>query len=109
MLSMLQFAVLSESRLRPEDVFTYMAFTLGFVFLVWLVDNRKRPLGTTFVLWGILVVVLSCGYGLIGDPTAMIITPGLAKIGFLLVLGGIAWSFLPPCPSLPATKEVEHV
>lgn len=106
--SMPLFAQMDEFRMHPEHVFTYVSFTIGVLFLAWLVDARTRPLGTTFILWGILVVILSCGYGLIGIPTALMMTPALTKIGFLLVLGGIAWSLLAACPSPKATKEADH-
>lgn len=107
MRSMLLFAQMPGlETLRPENVIAYILMTLAFLFVLWLVDHRTRPLGSTFVLWGILVVILSCGYGLIGIPTLVTITPTLSKIGFLMVLGGMAWTFLVP-PSSP--KESDHV
>jgi hypothetical protein len=94
---------------QPEHVALYIVFTLVFFFFVWLLNRWPRPLGTNLVLWGILTVILSCGYGLIGVPSLMIVTPALTKIGFLLVLGGVAWSLLAACPSSSATKEASHV
>ncbi len=95
-------------QMQPEHVIAYISFTLFFLFMVWLVDTG-RPDGRTYVLWGILLMMLSCGYGLIGIPTSAIATAALQKISFLLVLGGIAVSLL----SAPATdsskKEADHV
>ena len=90
---------------QPEHYAAYIAFTLAFLFFIWLLGRRTRPLGTNFILWGILAVILSSGYGLIGVPSLMIVTPALTRIGFLLVLGGVAWSLLAPS----ATKEANHV
>jgi hypothetical protein len=94
---------------QPEDFVAYIAFTAGFLFLIWLVNKRTRPLGTNLILWGISVVILSCGYGLIGVPPMIVLTAALMKIGFLLVLGGVAWSLLAACPSQSASKEADHV
>ena len=94
---------------RPEHIAIYIVFTLACLVFVWLINKWSRPLGTNLVLWGILVVVLSCGYGLIGAPSLMIVTPALSKIGFLLVLGGVVCSLLAACPTTPASKEVNHV
>lgn len=103
------FAQMTPFRLEPEHVVIYVVFTLAFLFLAWLLDKRTTPLGTRLILWGVLLVVLSCGYGLIGVPTVMMLTPALVKIGFLLVLGGVAWSLLAGCPVPSATKEADHV
>lgn len=103
------FAQMNGFRMEPENFFVYVGFTLAFLFLAWLLDKRTRPLGTSLVLWGIMVVILACGYGLIGVPTVMMLTPALAKIGFLLVLGGVVWSLLGSCPNPPASKEADHV
>lgn len=94
---------------RPEEYAGYIVFTLAFFVFLWFFNRATRPLGTNLVLWGILAVILSCGYGLIGVPSLMNVTPALAKIGFLLVLGGVAWSLLAACPSPSATKEANHV
>lgn len=102
-------AQMTPFRLEPEHVVTYVLFTLAFLFLAWLLEKRSRPLGTSLILWGVLLVVLSCGYGLIGLPTVMMLTPALAKVGMMLVLGGTAWSLLAACPTPTATKETEHV
>ena len=95
--------------MQPEHVATYIAFTVGFLFLAWFLNMRTRPLGTTLILWGILVVILASGYALIGVPAVMMVTPALTKIGFVLVLGGVAWSLLATCPNPTATKEADHV
>ena len=55
-------------------------------------------------------MILSCGYALLGAPPMMMVTPALTKIGFLLVLGGLAWSLLGSCcPNQPASKVADHV
>ena len=95
--------------LRSEHVTAYVFITLGFLVLAWIIKKWTHPLGTCLILWGILVTILSCGYGLIGVPTVMMLAPALAKIGFLLVLGGVAWSLLAVCAHSTATKEADHV
>ncbi len=95
-------------RMEPEHVIAYISFTLFFLFMVWLVDTG-RPDGRTYVLWGILLMMLSCGYGLIGIPTTAIATTALQKVSFLLVLGGMAVSLLSASPTTPTKKEADHV
>ncbi len=102
-------AQMNAFEMRPEHFASYVGLTMAFLFLVWLTDTRARPLGTTLILWGLLVVIFSCGYGLIGIPTMMLLTPALMKIGFLLVLGGLAWSLLTACPGRSEKKEADHV
>lgn len=94
---------------RPEEYVAYVVFSLAFLAFVWLLNRWTLPLGTNLVLWGILVAILSCGYGIIGVPSLMVVTAALTKIGFLLVLGGVAWSLLPAYPGTAATKEANHV
>ncbi len=94
----------------PGHVFGFVAFTVLFLLIAGLVHFRATPLGTSLVFWGILVVILSCGYALLGVPQMTMVTPSLTKIGFLLVLGGVVWSLLGACcPNQPASKEVDHV
>ena len=93
---------------QDEHVIGYISFTLFFLFMVWLVDTG-RPDGRTYVLWGILLMMLSCGYGLIGIPTATLATTALQKVSFLLVLGGMAISLLPAPITNPKQKESDHV
>jgi len=94
---------------QPEDFVAYIAFTAGFLFLLWLLSRGTRPLGSSLILWGILVVILSCGYGLIGVPSMTVLTAALIKIGFLLVLGGVACSLLAACPNPTPNREADHV
>ena len=95
---------------RPEHVLGYIAFTVVFLLVAGFVHFRAPPLGISLVFWGVLVVVLSCGYALLSVPALMMVTPALTKIGFLLVLGGVAWSLLGACcPNQPASKEADHV
>jgi len=94
----------------PGHVFGYIAFTVVFLLVAGLVQLRALPLGASLVFWGILVVILSCGYALLGVPSMILVTPALTKIGFLLVLGGVVWSLLGSCcPNRPANKEADHV
>jgi len=95
--------------IRPEHVFGFLALTFLFLLISWLVDHWARPLGTSLIFWGVLVVILSCGYAMIGVPPMMMLTPAMTKIGFLLVLGGVAWSLLASCPKPPTNKEADHV
>jgi hypothetical protein len=94
---------------KPEHVFFFISLTLVFLLVAWLLQIRARPLGTSLIWWGILVVILSCGYAMIGVPSMVILTPSLMKIGFLLVLGGVAWSLLTTITTQPASKEADHV
>jgi len=97
-------------QVQPEHLAAYVALTLGFLFIGWLVNKSTRTTGTNLILLGILVVILACGYAIIGHPALMLVTPALTKIGFLLVLGGLACSLLAACPvPQPATKEADHV
>ena len=106
--SMPLLAQLPMFRMEPEHVIAYISFTLFFLFLVWLVDTG-RPDGRTYVLWGILLMMLSCGYGLIGIPTTAIATAALQKVSFLLVLGGMAVSLLSASSTTPTKKEADNV
>lgn len=105
------FAQISPFEMRPEHVMTYIGLTSVFLFAIWLYDTKTRPLGTTLIVWGILVATLAGGYALIAVPTMMVFTPALTKIGFILVLGGIAWSLLlaPANPVATPDKESNHV
>ena len=116
--SMLAFAQMDTFRMRPESLLTYVALTVIFLFLMWLTDARSRPLGATLIIWGILVAVLASGYAILGDPAVVVAIPNLMKIGFLLVLGGLAWCVLTPAsgplnpvPNPPSTntREGSHV
>ena len=90
---------------RPEYMFAYISFSLVFLFLTWLVDSNHRPFGQVLVLWGILVAVFSGGYGLIGIPSALVITPLLGKISFLLVLSGVSLCALDALSKSPARSD----
>jgi len=103
------FVQFDSSGLRPESMFTFMAVTLGFLLMIWLVNQRTRPVGTTLILLGVFVEILAVGYGMIGVPSVMMVIPALTKIGFLLVVGGVASSLLAACPVLPERKETDHV
>ena len=93
----------------PGDVLLYLAFTFGFLAIVWFLNKWTRPLGVNLILWGILTIMLSMGYGLIGLPSVMVAIPALTRIGFLLVLGGVAWSLLSAYPNPLVSKEADHV
>ena len=108
MSSMPLIAQMGMFQMQPEHVIAYVCFTLFFLFLVWLVDTG-RPDGRTYVLWGILLIMLSSGYGLIGIPTSAIATAAMQKVSFLLVLGGIAVNLLPGPSTTEAKKEGDHV
>jgi heme A synthase len=97
------------SQMTPEHVFSFIALTFVFLLVAWLLALRARPLGANLIWWGILVVILSCGYAMIGVPSMMTVTPALTRIGFLLVLGGVAWSLLASSPKQSANKETNHV
>ena len=101
-------AQMTMFEMQPEHVIAYILFTLFFLFLMWLVDTG-RPDGRTYVLWGILLAILSSGYGLISTPATTILTPALQKISFLLVLGGIAVSLLSQPSTTAVKKEADHV
>ncbi|WP_397568670.1 hypothetical protein [Schlesneria sp. T3-172] len=91
---------------RPEHFVVYAVCTCVFLGSIWLL-NSGQSTGSRLVLWGVLVTVLSCGYGLIGIPTMVLAIPGMQKLGVLLVLGGIAHSLISSVPAKPV-KEVDH-
>ena len=103
------FVQFDSSGMRPESMFTFIAFTAGFLLVAWLVNKRSRPLGVSLIMWGIMVEILAVGYGMISVPSVVLVTPALTKIGFLLVLGGIAASLFASCPVPPEHKEADHV
>lgn len=107
MSSMSLFAQMDSFRTGPEHVIAYVCCTSAFLFLAWLVDSRRPP-GITFVLWGILLVILSCGYALIGIPTTIMATPAVQKTGVLLVLAGIAQSVFSSKPHSGTDRVSEH-
>jgi hypothetical protein len=108
MLSMSLFAQMNAFKPDGPQVGGFGVVTLAFLFLVWLFDKRSRQPGANIVLLGVLVVVLSCCYAFIGDPTLATLTPELSKVGFVLVLGGLAWSLIASCPNRSAIKEGDH-
>ena len=111
LVAQIDFGQMSTFQTRPEHVMTYIGLTLVFLFTVWLFDTKTRPLGSTLIVWGILVATLAGGYALIGVPTMMMVVPALTKIGFMLVLGGVAWSLLlaPAILTVTPVKESDHV
>ena len=108
MLSVSLFAQMNAFNPDGPQVVEFVAFTLAFLLMVWLFDKRSRQLGANIVFLGVLVVVLSCCYAFIGNPTLATLTPELSKIGFVLVLGGLAWSLIASCPNRSAIKEGDH-
>lgn len=95
-------------QVQSEHVALYSFFTLAYLGFIWFFTRQSRPMGINLVLWGILTVVLACGYGVIGHPSLMIIAPNLTKIGFLLVLSGATWCLLAAGPNQSASKEAGH-
>jgi uncharacterized membrane protein len=100
---------LAQVEMRPENVLSFVGFTFVFLLVLWLADDRNRALKEKLILWGIFVEILAIGYGLIGVPGVIIATPALTRIGFLLVIGGVAASFLSNDPAPTANKEANHV
>ena len=109
MLTVPLFAQMNAFNFEPGQFFLYLAFTIGLLGLVWFLNKWTRPLGVNLILWGILTEVFSLGYGMIAVPTAMMVTPVLSKIGFLLVLGGVASCLFASFPDPPGSKEADHV
>ena len=95
--------------MRVESMFSFVGFTLVFLLVTWLVDDRRRSLGTKLILWGIFVEILAVGYGMAGNPAVIMVTPALTKIGFLLVLGGVGSSLLTAGSVSPESKDADHV
>ena len=102
-------AQMNAFNFESGQFFLYLALTIGFLGLVWFLNKWTRPLGVNLILWGILTEVFSLGYGMIAVPTVVMVTPVLTKIGFLLVLGGVAWCLLAAYPNPPASREADHV
>ena len=99
------FVQFDSSGMRPESMFTFMAVTLGFLLAIWLVNRRTRPVGTTLILLGVFVEILAVGYGMIGVPSVIMVIPALTKIGFLLVVGGVAFEFACRLPCSARTER----
>jgi hypothetical protein len=75
----------------PNDVSIggYAAITVAYLILVVLVTLTSRTHDVRLVALGLLTAVAAVGYsGMILGP-AVVVTPGLMKIAFLLILGGI--------------------
>lgn len=92
----------------PEHFFAYLGLTAAFLFLVWLLDITKRPLGTMLVMLGVGAIILAIGYGLVNAPPVVMLASALVKAGFVLVLGGVGCCALERCASTPASKEADH-
>jgi len=107
--SLLPLAQMGTFRTDPVHIAVYVGLALTFLFLVWLTDQPSRPFGTTLVLWGLLVIVFSCGYSLLATPLVMAVTPELIKVGFLLILGGITLSALTTVSPRSNAKDADHV
>jgi len=97
-----------DSGLRTENMLTFIAFTLAFLFVAWLVIHPVRPVGFNLVVLGILVTILSIGYGMIAAPGVMMAVPSLTKIGFLLVLGGLTSVLLATSPAKQERREADY-
>jgi hypothetical protein len=79
-----------------ESVFGFVVPTIAFLLLCGAVLRWGRTQASRLLLLGLLVAVLSVGYGaLIAMPTVAILAPGLMKIAIILILGGVACSVLP--------------
>jgi hypothetical protein len=79
-----------------ESVFGFMLPTIAFLLLCGAVLRWGRRQASKLLALGILVAVLSVGYGaMIATPMVAILAPGLMKIAIILILGGVACSVLP--------------
>lgn len=78
----------------PEMIIGFILITLGFLvvstLVVWLVKGREAK----FVLLGLVVSVAAIGYASIVSGGAVVIAPMMMRIGFILVLAGIACGLL---------------
>lgn len=95
--------------MQPEAVASIVAATVVFLLVFWLFDRATSSPSTTFIAWGILVAILSVAYSVTSVPSVMLVAPTLAKIGFLLVLGGLARSLISSQGLSSESKKGGHV
>ncbi len=89
--------------------------TAAFLLLCGGILRWGRGIGFKLTALGILVAVLSVGYGGFILPAAIVVgSGGLMKIAVILVLGGVACSVVPaltgsPCTDTAKPKEPVNV
>ena len=104
-----QFAAMQGFKSDPMHFIGYVVLTLVFLVICWLIGRSARPLGTILIVWGVLVQILVLGYGFISVPAVIFLAPAIMKVGFVLVLGGVACSVLDALPKSIRSNEVDHV
>jgi cytochrome c biogenesis factor len=78
---------------KPDasDVIAFVLLTLAFLGLCGGVLRWERSQPSKLMLLGILVAVVSVGYGtMVAVPSSAVLTSGLMKIAVILVLGAVA-------------------
>ena len=79
-----------------ETVVGFVLLTILFLLLCGVVLLWGRTLASRLLVLGLLVAVVSVGYGtMIILPTMTVLASGLMKIAIILVLAGVACSVLP--------------
>jgi hypothetical protein len=88
-----------------ESVLGFVLLTIAFLLLCGGVLRWGRTQASRLLLLGLLVAVVSVGYGaMIAMPTVAVLAPGLMKIAIILILGGVACSVLPILRGASATE-----
>ena len=76
-----------------ESIACFVFLSLAFLVLCLIVLRWTQSAASKLVALGILVGVLSVGFGaLLGTPAVVSLTAGLMKIAVILTLGGVAYS-----------------
>ena len=88
--------ILAQFRTGEDTIVGFVVLTIAFLLLCGGVFRWGRTLAFRLLALGLLVAVISVGYGtVISMPTVTVLAPGLMKIAVILVLGGVACSVLP--------------
>ena len=93
----------------PMPYVWFVFMTVAFLVLCGGVLRWSRTAASKLIALGILVAVVSVGYGFAVQPTVIPLSTGLMKIAVILVLGGVACSVLSSLPSTDITKPKETV
>jgi hypothetical protein len=91
-----------------ESLIWFVFSTIAFLLLCGGVFRWSRTAASKLIALGILVAVVSVGYGVM-PPTVIPLSAGLMKIAIILVLGGVACSVLSSLPATDTTKAKEPV
>jgi hypothetical protein len=107
------FAQMPGQLTQPETLVWFIFSTIAFLAICGGILRWNANIASKMIAVGILVAVLSVGYGgFLFPATIIVVSSGLMKIAVILVLGGVACSVLPALtgsPSTDTTKPKEPV